>query len=367
MIRILVIEDEYLLAEQMTRMLQMAGYDVLSASSGQQGSALAISEHPDLIVCDINMPHMNGYDVLAALRQNTATALIPFVFVTARVDSDSVRRGMELGADDYVTKPFRYTDLVGAVRSRLARHEALTQSRAEELERTKTSLRYLVAHELRTPLLSINLVKEIISRQKNLLDGEELNDLMDTFATSADRLSHVVEQMVYLTQIETGAMQDKLINGLSTPLQIWQLVMGATDLARRFAHHRPHLTIELHEEDRNATLPGDIWSLKHALAEIIANALDFSPEDAAVSLTHYVLGDRVEICVSDQGCGMTPQQQKCALRDFQQVNREVREQQGMGLGLYLARKIIAAHHGDLYLTSVAGKGTHVTISLPAWR
>ncbi|MFN8374057.1 MAG: response regulator [Anaerolineae bacterium] len=364
MARILVIEDEYLLREQITSMLELAGFDVCGAPNGMQGTELAKTQSPDLIVCDINMPHMNGYEVLHQVRQNPATNLVPFLFLTARVDSESLRHGMELGADDYVTKPFRYGELVRAVQTRLTRYYAFLESTRSEVARTKSNLIHLVAHELRSPLISISMVKEIISRHGRGMGRDELNELLDTFTASTDHMSHLVEQMVYLTQLESGAMEAKSLSDWGLPLEAWQLVVGAITSARRFSYNHAQLEINLHEEDRGTVVLGDIRALKHAIAEVIANALNFSPEGTNVAVAYRAAHDMLEITITDHGSGMTLEQQKLALRDFEQVNRDIQEQQGMGLGLYVARQIIAAHSGEFRLMSAPGRGTQVYIKLP---
>ncbi len=119
MTAILVIEDQVKILENIRETLEMEGYQSLGASNGMAGVQLARAHHPDLIICDVMMPGMDGYAVLMELQNNPETAVIPFMFLTARADRDSQRQGMELGADDYLTKPFTRSELVAAVTTRL--------------------------------------------------------------------------------------------------------------------------------------------------------------------------------------------------------------------------------------------------------
>ena len=119
---ILVIEDEDRLRENIAQILEFGDYQVFLASNGAMGVELAQQYQPDLILCDIMMKQLDGYGVLEALRADPATANIPLIFVTAKADRDSMRAGMELGADDYVTKPFTTSELLNAVSTRLRRH-----------------------------------------------------------------------------------------------------------------------------------------------------------------------------------------------------------------------------------------------------
>lgn len=120
MTKILVIEDESDIRDAVKDWLHFEGYEVIGAENGKQGLELIYSEHPDLVLCDISMPIMDGHEVLIELRSNPSYAQIPFVFLTAAADRESVQTGMNLGADDYLTKPFSHTDIVDAVKTRLA-------------------------------------------------------------------------------------------------------------------------------------------------------------------------------------------------------------------------------------------------------
>jgi DNA-binding NarL/FixJ family response regulator len=121
--KILVIEDHAMMRRNVLVILEMEGYRVASASNGREGLALAISEHPDLILCDVMMPELDGHAVLTALRTDPQTANIPFIFLTAKGEKSDQRAGMNLGADDYLTKPITRNDLVAALDARFARKE----------------------------------------------------------------------------------------------------------------------------------------------------------------------------------------------------------------------------------------------------
>jgi CheY-like chemotaxis protein len=124
--RVLVIEDEEALREEVVDLLGYAGYSVVEAKNGKAGLTLAQESLPDIILCDVSMPKMDGFEVLMALRQSEATASIPLIFLTARADRSFLRHGMELGADDYLTKPFTHNELLTAVKARLARKTTMS-------------------------------------------------------------------------------------------------------------------------------------------------------------------------------------------------------------------------------------------------
>src|SRR3954462_4905357 len=125
--KILLIEDNTEIRENTEEILSLANYEVITAPNGKMGVTLAQDQHPDLIICDIMMPELDGYGVLHILSKKTETAQIPFIFVTAKTEKTDIRKGMELGADDYLTKPFDDTELLNAVETRLKKHEMRTR------------------------------------------------------------------------------------------------------------------------------------------------------------------------------------------------------------------------------------------------
>ena len=132
MVKILVIEDEVEIRANLLELLALEGYDIVGADNGVTGLVGALKYEPDLILCDVMMPELNGYDVLAALRQEPKTAMIPFIFLTALADKGDIRKGMELGSDDYLTKPFTCAEILNAVQTRIQKQTIITQQQNAE-------------------------------------------------------------------------------------------------------------------------------------------------------------------------------------------------------------------------------------------
>lgn len=130
--KILLIEDDSILRENTEIFLKLKKFDVITASDGKEGVELAIREQPDIIICDITMPVMNGYEVLTTLRQNASTSVIPFIFLTARAEKEDYRKGLQLGVDDYISKPFSFNELSSAIELRLSKAENLINSVTEQ-------------------------------------------------------------------------------------------------------------------------------------------------------------------------------------------------------------------------------------------
>ena len=185
MTRILVIEDETSLRNQVLEWLTLENYEAIGASDGEEGLQEAFREPPDLIISDITMPNLDGYGVLLELRANPSTSAIPFIFTTARATHDDIRTGMELGADDYITKPFTRVEFMNAIQARLNKKaiqdEGLQQKLGEwqqaieherEQRQFKAKLVAMFTHDFRNPLATILSSNNLLRNYGNRLDEE---------------------------------------------------------------------------------------------------------------------------------------------------------------------------------------------------
>ncbi len=363
--KILVIEDEGPLRAQVVEMLELEGYDVSEAENGGMAFGMLQNIQPDIIICDVAMPDFDGYQILQHVRDNERLAMIPFIFVTARADRSFVRHGMELGADDYITKPFSRSELLASIESRLARFRKVSSSnKSEDLDDAKRQLTTMVAHELRTPLVSMTMIHELISQKLDDLSGEEMRDLLKMMQSGNQRMQHLVEQMVIFTQLNTNVIDEDTVYRHGKALDIQTVIKNAIEQGRSFAYRNQDGSIKRAQNKPFASVKALIKPLSFALAEIIANALIFSPENSSVIIQERVVNDWVHIHVVDSGAGLTTTRLKKAAMPFEQIDRENQEQQGMGMGLPLAIKIAQIHGGDIGFQSTASGGTQVTVKLP---
>ena len=166
--KIVVIEDEDLIREGIVLILRVNGYEVVTAHNGEVGITLAKEQLPDLVISDIMMPIKDGYDVLEALRNYEPTSTVPFLFLSAKADQSDIRRGMNLGADDYLTKPFEHDDLIKAVESRLIKHEEV--KRNAEIAFAADRARYEATLEILNKVLPVSVASRLISGDKQIAD-----------------------------------------------------------------------------------------------------------------------------------------------------------------------------------------------------
>jgi len=200
--RVLVIEDEPTILMNIRDTLELEGFETLGAENGRTGITMAREHIPDLIVCDIMMPHLDGYGVLLALREDPATASIPFVFLTAKASHTDIRQGMVLGADDYLTKPFSPPELINAVQTRLARQANLKQEYETKMEALREGIIHMLPHELRTPLHVILGYSELLALGGESMDSSRVVAMAQAISRAGQRLSRLVENFLVYAQTE---------------------------------------------------------------------------------------------------------------------------------------------------------------------
>lgn len=208
--KILVIEDERAIRVNLVKLLSVEGFEVIATDNGIQGVRLAQTELPDLIICDIMMPELDGYEVLRTLQQNLITATIPFIFLTAKADRADWRTAMNLGADDYLTKPFTRAELLEAIATRFQKQVSLTQRHAHELQQTQAQLDYLLNHNQLTNLPNRFLLQERFSQ---LLASAEAR------SRPIPILSLGIEQLHRINNTLGPAIGDWLIQTIAERLQ----------------------------------------------------------------------------------------------------------------------------------------------------
>lgn len=365
MTTILVIEDENDLRSNIVKILRYEGYEVYDSADGFEGLQATRQHNPDLIICDVMMPGMDGFEVLSRMRDDPDMTLTPFIFLTAKAEKADMRQGMTLGADDYLTKPFTRDELLDAITARLERAQVVMALREDLLKEAKSQFSEIISHEMRTPLTSISLANDLIMDGLESMSGEELRGLLEIINHGSIRLKHLVQQTSILTEFEAGILNEKSIREQAALIQLWQVAIEAIETGRAFAfRHKETEVIPVSDGDPSGLVLCSLRLMNHALGEIIANAINFSPEGAPVELTEQVEDDWVRVRVRDYGMGIPPDRLNEALELFKQIDRNQKEQQGIGLGLPLVKRIVEAHGGNLTVYSATGKGTEVIISLP---
>src|SRR5258706_3735140 len=242
--KILAIEAESQVLKEITEIItEIGGHEVQGAGHSLAGFQLTDAYRPDLILCDTALPGPDGLSFLRHLRGDSAIAHIPLILIGNKPTWGVIRAGMELGADDYLMKPLSADVLLGAVEGRLKRYTDIIANDHQSLERAKQTLLRMVTHELRTPLVPVNMATEIISRQMGNMSSEQLRELLDTISAGTRRLSRLIEQMVYVTRIEAGALNWGTVSNDGMTTRLWDVLLVSVDLARGYAYRHPDIMI----------------------------------------------------------------------------------------------------------------------------
>jgi signal transduction histidine kinase len=365
MLKVLVVENEPNPRESLAATLKDTYFDVDSANNTAAALLKAQTHLPALIICDSSSLQIDGAELLELVRADSKTRIIPFILISKSYDRAAMRRAMNLGADDYLVKPITSDDLLASVIARLERQRALVEDAEVRLDATKRSLARMLTHELRTPLISMNTAIDILSREAKMFSPEELRDLLDSLAAGSTRLSHRVEQLAFLTQLQTSAISKRSIARRGIESRLSDLVMASINLARRFMGKRETTQlIKQGDTAPDAVVLCNPSALKQALAELIANALAFSPPNGAVYVGQKYVAEGVRVTITDEGPGIPEGKLASVMEAFSQLERESTEQQGLGIGLALAQRLIDAHGGRLEMRSIPGKGTQALAFLP---
>ncbi|MEI6464648.1 MAG: response regulator [Verrucomicrobiota bacterium] len=355
--KILIIEDEPSIRQTLQDLLELNHHNVLAAANGPEGVEL-VKHRPDIILCDVGMPGMNGYEVISAIQSDPQYRDIPFIFLTARAAREDHRRGMSLGADDYITKPFTEKDIVGAIAARIRRQQPLRERIEAMVEERRSEAGANWSHELMTPLNGIFGGLDLIEQLQGKLPAGEMQELLGLIRESAERQQNLFRKVVLFYELERRRLGQ--IKPPPESCDAETVVQAAATNAAQAAKRPGEVAVvcEPVEIGVNGRL------LTSAVTEIVANALRFSPEGSPVKVVGTHEGTRYRLTITDRGIGMKPE--NCAkIGAFVQFERPQREQQGLGLGLAIARAVSELAGGTLHLSPNAdGPGLRVTFDFP---
>jgi len=356
---ILVIEDEADIRETLKDMLELNGHTVALAADGQDGIRQAAAG-TDFIFCDIGMPGMDGYAVIAAIRALPPCRDVPFVFLTARGGREDQRRGMELGADDYVTKPFTEREILGVIAARLNRFK-LIRDRIEALtmkRRPEAGAKW--SHELLTPLNGVLGAIYLLEIEADTVNPAELKELLGMIRISAERQHRLSAKIIRHYELE-NLLETPPAAGPARCRAETFVVAGAqraADQANRKA--------DLHLAVEPAEVGGAGQLLADAVAELVENGFRFSSPGQPVVVAGRRTGATYRIEVTDNGPGLGAEQRD-AVGAFKKFGGRCANDSGLGLGLVIARDTARVCGGNLSLHPGPGeRGLTVAIELPIY-
>ena len=340
MVKLLLIEDEKILRENTCELLEVYGFNCLTAKQGREGLDMALTEKPDLIICDIMLPYLNGYQIKAKLNELYELAQIPFIFLSAKVERSDLRHGMELGADDYITKPFKIIELVNSIKSRLVQSKNIQSVVESKVIESLNDFIHVAKHECNTPLHGIinlsGLLMGDYPAQPAFLDAA-----VKAINTSGKRLYKTLNNLIDLVRLRHYTLS---INESYLGTDIKSIIeRTVTERASCYnytgninTHFNCHDSIEMQEED-----------LEIIVYEVIDNMFKFSSSNnVEIIINKKVEGNKKWMLIIVSNTLSAPMEFSTKdIGPFKQYNKVKNEKQGCGLGLYLIQLIIEKYQG----------------------
>lgn len=362
--KILIVDDVVSNVLLLKVLLTNEKFNIVTASNGVEALEQVEKEKPDLVLLDVMMPGMSGFEVAQKLKANPDSREIPIIFLTALNSTADIVKGFQAGGNDFISKPFNKEELIIRVTHQIslvaAKRIILTQT--EELQRTITGrdkLYSVIAHDLRSPMGSIKMVLNMLILNLPVEKiGEEMYDLLTMANQTTEDVFALLDNLLKWTKSQIGKLkvvyQDvDLTEVVESVVEIFSMVAGLKKITVRL--ETPG-TLEVH---------GDIDMIKTVIRNLISNAIKFSNEDSEVLVTVARQDDRAVVSVKDNGCGIDAEDQKKLLHtDTHFSTFGTNNEEGSGLGLLLCQDFVTKNGGKLWFTSVKGEGSTFCFDLP---
>ncbi|NIM12983.1 MAG: response regulator [Candidatus Aminicenantes bacterium] len=356
---ILIAEDIPQNLEVVCNILRKEGYRLAMAGNGRQALEMVPNVVPDLILLDIMMPEMDGFEVCQHLQKDPETKEIPVIFLTAKAETADIVKGFELGAVDYVTKPFKGTELLARVRTHL--ELKFSREALKELNATKDKFFSIIAHDLKDPLQFLLLAADSLHNNYDNLDESKRKNYIHRFYNNSHLISALLENLLQWARSQTRSLEIK-----PEKIDIPALAAESINLLEGNAQKK---NIRISTQIAPGTFAfGDKNMIRTVLRNLISNGVKFTPPGGEVIVNAAISAkdNRVEVTVTDNGIGMDAQYVDGLFRiDVKQNIPGTAKERGTGLGLILCKEFLEKNNGSIEVSSEPGKGSCFTFTLPA--
>jgi two-component system sensor histidine kinase/response regulator len=360
--KILIVDDNLTNLEIAQKFLNLANYLVFTAKSGFEALELIKNHKPELILLDIMMPGLTGFDVCKIIKSNIDTADIPVIFLTALNQSDDLLKGFELGAVDYITKPFSKNIFLTRVKNQL---ELIRKNKIiicqnnslKKLNEDKNGLLEITAHDLKNPLQVILSASELLIRNINLKENPKANEMIDSIVFSAKKGINIIQDLLEVQALEEGKMKTELS------------VFDARDVIIKlvddylFIANSKQIQLIYEECDEPCLMLSDFRKLSRIVDNLLSNAMKYSPANTRVTLKCSLVDDGNEdksiyITVKDEGPGFSDEDLPKIFSKFSKLSaRPTADESSTGLGLSIVKKLTELLDGIISFDTVPGKGS----------
>jgi len=343
---ILIVDDTPANLLLLVKMLVERGYRTRTVHSGKLALQAARTEAPGLILLDIIMPEMNGYEVCAQLKADAALKDIPVIFISALHETIDKVKAFRVGAVDYVTKPFQFEEVYARVQTHL---------RLRRLEQLRDDLTQMVVHDLRNPLTVICGFLEILEFHEARKLSANTRALVMVARRSAEDLLNMIGSILDVSKLGAGEMKLQ-----REPCDLVALVRAVLATTQPLPDQR---TVTLDAPEPPVNITADAALIRRVLQNLLGNALKHTPEGGAVRIAVTRSGSEIRIAITDSGPGIAPEFHQRIFEKFGQVE-DRKHRQGTGLGLTFCKLAVEAHGGHIGVESEVGQGSTFWLALP---
>jgi two-component system sensor histidine kinase/response regulator len=358
---VLIVDDLPNNVRLLSIMLTEKGYQVRKAINGQMALNTVRSLIPDLILLDINMPDLNGYQVCEQLKADEKTREIPVIFISALDDVFDKVKAFQVGGVDYISKPFQGEEVMARIENQLTicRQKKQLQNEIKERQKTEETLEiylHAVSHDLRNPVIGMSMILNNLIKNSQGETKEVSRKILQQMASSCDRQLTLIDSLVETRQNDLWgvSLELKPLSLYEIGQQIgqeWELRLkeNQATLINNFSPDLPLVNADAHH----------LWRV---FENLLANALKHNPQGIIITFSARLEGNYLRCSIADNGVGISETQRKQLFDRYQRGNNN--NQISLGLGLYLCRQIIHAHGGEIGIMNNDEKGSQFWFTLP---
>lgn len=362
--KILIVDDVMSNVLLLKVLLTNEKFAIATASNGRQALEQVEKENPDLVLLDVMMPDMSGFEVAQHLKSNPNTADIPIIFLTALNSTADIVKGFQVGANDFISKPFNKEELIIRVTHQISLVAAkrLILSKTEELQRTiagRDKLYSVIAHDLRSPMGSIKMVLNmLILNLPSEKIGAEMYELLAMANQTTEDVFSLLDNLLKWTKSQIGKL-----NVVYQDVDLVEVTDGVIEIFSMVASLKKIRIREMKPE--KMMVNADIDMLKTVVRNLLSNAIKFSKENSEVLVKMEEVDGMAVVSVQDYGCGISEEGQKKLLHtDTHFSTFGTNNEEGSGLGLLLCKDFVVKNGGKLWFTSKEGEGSIFSFSIP---
>lgn len=354
---IFIAEDVPKNLQVLCNILRKESYRISAAGNGKQALEMIPEVKPDLVLLDVMMPEMNGFEVCEQMKEDPRLKDIPVIFLTAKAESADIVKGFDVGAVDYVTKPFTGAELLARVKIHLDLKFA--REELKELITARDKFFSIIAHDLRNPIQFLLLSSDLLYNEYDVLNEEERKDYVQKFFNGTTRVSALLENLLEWSRTQRGLIECKPDN-----LDMGEMVTNSINLLQAHAKEKDISVVSLVKPGLIAF--ADRNMIRTVLRNLLSNAVKFTYSGGEVTVDASLTGGIIEIVVSDNGVGMS-ESELDGLFKFNTPGGTLgtAKEKGSGLGLLLCKEFIEKNNGTISVTSAPEQGSSFRITLPA--